>query len=527
MVKLLSLLLSLFLLQIAWWTKAAENPLSLSTTAAEEPLLLSGEPMELLDVIRLTVVHSPTIRQQQRQVTIAGAQARSQAGTFDPVFYTSLENRHQRAADPPILYTRDYGDDIESQWGIKKLFREGFTTDFSVSLLRDDRSNDDFHSPAVYNKAKVYFTLTVPLLQGRGRRSVAAIEKVAHLEKEASLLNLKHFIASTLLAAIGAYWDYKASVERRVILQQSQQRILQWKEEFEQHFGEDNKAIISHWAGVLADKRRIVAGAIEEINNSKSQLALVMGIPAEQTDNLGLPAADFIEASSLTIKNYEEARRQWIAIALEKRMDLKALELLQKAAAVSLAKTKRDKWPKLDLKLSAGYKGVTDDKATQAYFDSLNSHVLGTDTTAALVFSYPLGNNAAAGAYDLSQAIYQQRREDVQELQRNIHVQIGVNIKTLERRLQEVKEAANTILAYQEAVDDLLRTAKAQLDENKIFNLIDLEEKLTEADSNHLVPLKELAKTIAQIRFQTGTLFITNTTTTTDEIEVEALTSLP
>jgi hypothetical protein len=106
-------------------------------------------------------------------------------------------------------------------------------------------------------------------------------------------------------------------------------------------------------------------------------------------------------------------------------------------------------------------------------------------------------------------------------------VQVGVNGGMLMRRLEEAVAAEQGVQSYIPALEIQYKQASRNLLENPLvlFDLLDLEDKLTEALNNQMDSLLELAKSIAQLRHNTGTLITVNESE--KGITLNDMTSLP
>lgn len=492
---------------------------------------LSGGPLSLQQTALITLKNSPNIIMGKLGVQSARAGAQMASGEFD--IYVSVagsgnENR-------PI-----FGTDTDTQdlnFALNKGFRTGISTTVSAGITRID----DRLSPVdTTNVSHLNLNITIPLLKGRGYISAAAGETSARLQSQAAELNFYHNISNLLLNSINAYWDYKAAIENLKVQQKSEQRTQNWVdasvEGIKLRYGDVNAFFKSHEAetsrvrGYLADKRRNTAAAIEQVNSTRGALAVVMGIPSEQVPNIGEPSEGFAGDWSETLARLEQQPMQdkWVTKALEKRLDIRAAKLKQEASAVKLAKARQDVLPQLDFGLNAGRNAIELGDGYNRYVDALSSDTRGTDVGVSLTFVYPLGNNLAKGQRDLANATHNINVITTNDLMRTISVQVGVDAGALMRRLKEAVEALQAVKLYGIALEKSYSKSRDSLldDPNTIFNLMDLDEKLTEASNNLVNSLQELAKAIAKLRFQTGTL-LTAGSMDVEKLELGELSKIP
>ena len=491
---------------------------------APTPVTLSGDKISLLDAVQITIENSPEIIQQRLALDVAKATEQMNASAFD--VNASAMLYAGRTLEPVVTWERVlpddemHTDDLILRGGLSKMFRSGVIGDFSVKVARAEITNtpdfsDDFpFATTTSNKASVDFSLIVPLLKGRGAVSAAAEETSARLQREATFADLQQAVSATVLKTVEAFWDYKGAVEILVTQKLSEQRVQSWQDSLSFSLSGSERL-----SGYLADKKRIVAEAEESVNSTKSALAIAMGIPADQVDKLGAPDIEF-DPGDMGVADLTPLQIEWKQLALQNRLDLQAAKLRQQASAALLEKARRDLNPQLDLTLSAGYLGLVEGESGSDYFNSLNKNVPGPNTSAMLNFSYPLGNNLARGQVALHNALNQQSLIARNELQRGITVKIGVLAGTLQSGLESVAKTAETADFYE-------RSMKAMLDADELnsSDLFELEDKLMSAATKEIEAIRGLAKTIAEIRFDTGTLIVPGEEVS--RVQLTDLTQLP
>lgn len=509
----------------------AQSSHSIPTTADKNTnVTFSGEPISLEKAVLITLENSPLIKQQIWGVELAKAGYTMAKGQFDITtsLTASVNNNRPGPMQSAGQLVNMLGDDDSQnlQLALSKMFRTGISTTLSAGIIRnDERYPGIAGAKSTENSSALNLNLTIPLLKGSGRVSAAANETAARLTSEAGELGFHHQVSQLLLSSINAYWDYAAAVAKLKIQQGSEQRIIGWAKTVQDGIVsrysnnialavKKYEAETARFNGYLADKQRNTIAATEQVNSAKSALAIQMGIPSEQVANLGEPSEKFSANwnSILAALKQQPMMDKWTAEALEKRLDLQAAKLRLEADATKLAKARRDMLPTLNLGLNLGRNALELGDGFKPYVDSLSSEARGTRAGATLTLSYPLGNNIAKGSRDLANASYQTSLIRTNDLSRQISVQVGVNGGMLMRRLQEAVAAEQGVQSYIPALEIQYKQASRNLLENPLvmFDLLDLEDKLTEALNNQMDSLLELAKSIAQLRHNTGTLITIN-----------------
>ncbi|KHD09191.1 hypothetical protein PN36_00360 [Candidatus Thiomargarita nelsonii] len=489
---------------------------------------LSGGPLSLQQVALITLKNSPTLIQGTLGVQSAIAGAQMASSEFD--IYTSVvgTTSQGRPAFTPDTDTQNL------TFSLNKRFRTGISTTVSAGISRADNR---IISQDTTNISQLNLNITIPLLKGRGYVSAAASESSARLQSQAVELNFYHGISKLLLASTNAYWDYKAATKNLKIQQESEQRIRNWIKTAKEGIKTKNQGIklrasvgASRIRAYLLDKQRNTIAAIEQLNSTKGALAVSTGISNKQFANIGEPSEDFPYDWSGVLARLEQQPMQhkWIAKAKEKRLDIQAAKLKQEASAILLAKARRDVLPQLNFGLNATRRAYELGDGYNRYIDALSSDTRGTNTGVSLTFVYPLGNNLAKGQRDLANATYNINVIKTNDLQRTVSMQIEVNTGTLMRRLKEAVEAVKAVKLYGSTLETSYNNSRNRLLDKPhlILNLIDIEEKFTQANNNLVTSLQELAKAIAKLRYQTGTI-LTAVSMDIDELKLGDLSKLP
>ena len=539
--------LVLGLMTIPFDAALAQSSHSIPSTAdTNTNVTFSGEPISLEKAVLITLENSPLIKQQIWSVELAKAGYTMAKGQFDLTTSMTASANNNRPGPMQMggQLVNGLGDDDSQnlQLALSKMFRTGIITTLSAGIRRNDNRYSPMPGPvqSTDNSSSLNLNLTIPLLKGRGRVSAAANETAARLTSEAGELGFHHQVSQLLLSSINAYWDYRAAVAKLQIQQDSEQRIKGWVKTAEDGIvsrysnnlalaAKKYEAETARLNGYLADKQRNTIGATEQVNSAKSALVIQMGISSEQVANLGEPSEQFSTDwnSILAALKQQPMLEKWTADALEKRLDLQAAKLRLEADSAKLAKARRDMLPTLDLGFNLGRNAVELGDGFEPYVDSLTAEARGTSAGATLTLRYPLGNHIAKGSRDLANASYQTNLIRTNDLSRQISVQVGVDGGMLMRRLQEAVAADRGVQSYIPALDIQYKQASRNLLENPLvmFDLLDLEDKLTEALNNQMDSILELAKSIAQLRHNTGTLITVNGSE--KGITLNDMTSLP
>ncbi|MEK7991387.1 MAG: TolC family protein [Thiotrichaceae bacterium] len=532
--------------KISKWQVVVSTFLLLPTLGiAESKTQLSGDSLSLMDAAQITVENSPKILLQTLAVDGSKAGEQIQAGAFDWTTYATIgggqersprfEKPHQREVSTGARLDHDL---FKATAGISKLFRNGMVSNFSVNMVKTDPyltdmdPTLDFENARTINTAAVKFTLKVPFLKGAGTVSAGANEKAAQLTREAAEHNFEYFVSNTLLSTVQAYWNYKAAQVNLKVQTDSKERVTKIINRVEDVVSKQSapskyEPDLQRLHAYLSDKKRNLSTAEELLNSSRNNLATSLGIPAAQASKIGFAEEKFTDNWVDVSKRFDKQFMQdyLSGLALQNRLDLKAAELNYEAGTTKLAKARKDLLPSVDLNLTAASHGLDFGSGTDAYFSALHERTEGFDATAYLSFRYPLGNNRAKGALLAAKTGHQRSLISLNELKRKIKIQLNTSVGSLERSLQQVGDAKESVDLYKKSFLGFKGSITDDLKTEVVFQIMDTETKLINAQADYVSALFSLANTIASLRFQTGTLV--NANDDIQQISLQDVTTLP
>ncbi|MCF7971290.1 MAG: TolC family protein [Methylococcaceae bacterium] len=489
-------------------------------------VVAQDEAFNLEKISMTTLLRSPTILQQKEQVIGTEAGVDIQQGVFNPQVYA---NYGVQLSDQPIIsyerpalldltHERSYQQLLNT--GIVKQFRNGVTADFSVKVYRKDPLNGDDAARAVgldlntSNASTLAFTLNIPLLRGAWEVSNAAGEKAAKLQEQAAERDLHFIISKVLLNSISAYWDYKVADDILSIQQDSRRRTQKWLDKAEMTFvlkdpakveqmKQKYNAEINASEAYLADKYLRTVQAEQGVAQARALLGVAMGLPYADFNMIVAVAEDFpkIEREQMHL---EQLNKQWVELATHNRSDILSTELLIEADQIIVDKYQQDVLPQLDINVGAGYQGLAEGGSVGSFAGSLGSQIPGPAFSGKINFSYPIGNQTQEGLLARQQVIFRQKTIALNDLKRTISAEIDVDTSSFKRRLNEERMAKKAVSFYQPTVKELVK--RAMTSPEVTLNLLEYEDRLVAARINYILARSELAKLIAKIRFQTGTL---------------------
>lgn len=493
-------------------------------------IVYAAESYDLTRVINTTLKQAPEILQQQAVVEGTEAAIKLQTGQFDhkvlSSYKTSLNNAPIISYNQPSLLNLAYLQSYQHllQAGILKQFRNGISAEFSVNVFRKDPINGQTaaHAQGVdlttSNESSVNFQLNIPLLKGATQESAAAAENAAILEYQASQNDLSYLVSSIVLNAVNAYWDYKVAEETLAINKISEQRVQDWTDKAEQLFIKKDpshiqemkakyRAEIDAVLAYLANKHLSVISSTQLVEQAKIGLSVAMGTPYKDFDQVTVSDEKFPTFKAIKSSS-EQLNKNWVEQAIEHRADLKAIHLRQDANTVLVKKYTRDLMPQLDVSLNAGYQGLSEGSSASTFGDAVYRGVPGPNLSGQISFAYPLENNVQEGLLAKQKAVSRNTQIGMGQLERTISALIDVDVSQLTKYMAQKNIAEKAVAFYQPTVNELAE--RAMQNAPTMLSLLEYEDRLVSAKISRLQVESALAKLIAEIRFQTGTLISAN-----------------
>lgn len=450
----------------------------------------------LAQVVKATLSASPELKLAATRVEIADGALTVSRAVFDLLLTTTatasrtnpVDSMGAPAVEKDLVYTA----------GAQRLLRNGVLVTSELLLTRSLLS----HSLG-RDIADVRLGVSIPLLRDRGGASSAAAEQAAATDHEAARSGLRHTAAQQVLAAVAAYWDYRAASERLEVSRSSEARADRMVEQTRALVEADERtpADLIQLRGNAASKRVARIAAEQDLINTRTTLGLAMGLPADATAALPPPATGFpgpgggagrLDASRLVEQAYQ------------RRADLAAADQDTRSASIRLEAARSDLRPRLDLVLNTGYRATEVDDGIERFFLTVNQREPRLEGLVELRLELPLANSAARGHVVQSSATQEQRDIARDDLRRRIAAGVTLGLEAVAHAEAAMLESAEAVRLFEAGVQAVQR--KFQVSAATLFDLIQAQDALTGALLSQVQSQRDYAVAIAALRFQSGLL---------------------
>jgi len=349
-------------------------------------------------------------------------------------------------------------------------------------------------------RVEVGFDVNFPLLRGRGVESVAAPERSAEVDLQASELALRHGASLSTLNTVLSYWQLYAAQERVAVLQHSvelQTRLLDLTEQLIEGEVLPRVERARSLAG-QANAQAQLEAASRDLISARLALARAMGVDVESQDNAPLAAGPFPEAPAAEALQAIDLP-ELVAEAPDRRDDRNAALTLVESGKILSVAAQRDLKDRFDvgLSLSAGALGENS-------FGKATDRWSGPNGSLSVAYEHVIGNNSRLGRLGQTESLVRQREISAGDLERNIRISVVQTVRSLQEAVARLASAESAAEYFQQTID--AEFEKLKLGASTLIDAIVTEQQKTGSDLSVLTARQQVANLLAQLRFETGTL---------------------
>lgn len=473
---------------------------------------------DLIEVSSIAFNKNPTIKSANYSIQNAEGNFLVQKSAFD--FNLNSEAKYQN--ERYNLFTADSRNkDIDKTLinnafdisaGLQKTFRTGQTADISLKYNYNN-NNYPYNAFAQFvgafygnHTSAVNFTLTQPLLRGRGAKITTAAQDAAVLYISKSKYDFE-FANSYEIEQIGiAYWNYYTAYKSLSIYIENENRVRNVLNMTIELVKADKKpqSDLDQVNADLSNQERSTAIAKQDLYNARLNLGRAIGLMDEESQRLDIPDNDF---PTLIGSGYNETinKDALIKVAKSKRGDVKALEEAYKAIELQYLIAANNLKPQLNLSAFAFYGSASVGNGVDKSFSSFTNNE-GKDVGggAKLTFSFPLNNNLAKGNYSINKVALQNQSVINENTHRNIELNIDIAVNNLKNSVIVLEKSKEAFNFYQNAFNN--EQIKFQSGLTTLLNLMIFQERLTSSELQNLNAQQQFSNAIIILRHETGTL---------------------
>lgn len=464
---------------------------------------------------------NPNILVQQQQVLVNRGLELQAQGQFDPLVSALVtRNRDPRplrqdeiAALGALAPSTSFGhpaqvaNTISYSLGVQQPLQTGVTLGASVDVSTISDNLSQLGGVPPQTAGRIGFSLRAPLLRNAGTEATTANLSAAEAEVSAAQYDLVFSNAQTLLNTTFAYWDYLARLRRLDIARDAEIRSLRLADDTRKLIGADQvpAADIQLVLANSSDRLATRVAAEQAVAEARRVLAVQIGLPPKRLLELPPPADDFpgYEGQPLAL---ETQIGSLLDIAYARRPDLEAVKQRERAARRRVDAARSGLKPQLDFTLGVGYGTLVESRAPFAFGQVLDNNRAGPSINATLAAQLPWRNSAAEGVFLAQSALLDSILIRVKNLAETIGNNIVTDVQALVRSAQQLAQSIETTRYYRLTVDN--ERTRRQLGLVTLIDVIDVEDRLTNALAAEVLARQAYANAIAQLRFDLGTIVV-------------------
>jgi outer membrane protein TolC len=342
--------------------------------------------------------------------------------------------------------------------------------------------------------------------KGWGNDSTAAREKAAQTNYQASLMQLRHTVASVILKILDAYWDLVAAQENFAVLENSvrlQARLLSLNKGLVDA-GEKPRSDIARIRARSAEVMSELVQAALAVTQERLRMAEIVGLDVGSLQQAPRAADTFPASPQLSVLRALE-KAGLTEKAIEQRADYRAALKRQKAARTLKRAARLDMKSRKDLLFSFFYQGYDENSSVnEALGDALVEDLTGPSFAIKFDMDLPFGNNAAKGKLRQVSALWRKSRIKAINLKRNIASEVVDAQRALQEAAERVQLAAETVKYYKETGSTTLESYKAGY--LTLIDVITTDKRINDALKTLIEAHQSYAKALGRFRYATGAL---------------------
>jgi outer membrane protein len=477
------------------------NQIIVSVTTA---LLLATSPVEadtrlsLDDAIALSLKNNPDIKVAAFAPRKAEADVRQQKGAFDPVF--SLFGGYGRDKTPQAALTlgpfRRHATAEASLAG-----RLSLGTEYALRYGTTRLDGNSEISPKSSSSAYAELELRQPLLRGFGRDVNEAGIDIARGNERIADLAFRRKTEAALVTTIDAYWRLVRAHKSLAVARESLQLAEQLVQRTQARVAAGDLPTIELTqarASVAAREEAVILGEAE-VGNAND--ALARQIAVDPRDVFG---ESFVPTDEPTTEPIALQQRYLIDEALRQRAELQAARQAVTNAEVALTAARNLRRPDLSAVASAGTGGLSSDwSSAQAELarDADDQH----RWSVGVVFSMPIGNRTADGAYQKALLALDEARASLRSLELQVTEDVRSALRNLDastKRVEATRRASELAREQLTAGEKRLATGLSTA-----FEVLRLQTDLAAAQNAEIAAMIAYRTNAVRVELATGDLF--------------------
>lgn len=467
----------------------------------------------LTEVLRRALSANPNVVFQGMQVLAEEGHVQQALGAYD----TEVNLGASREAGSKPLRRQDVAtfasvglpesraeriNNSEYRAGVVRTLRSGIELDATATIQSNASTLNDASGTPRQTAAGLRFGIRMPLLRNADGVQNSTALKAREIERDASREDLLQTGSATVLAVVQAYWELAARSLRAEILRESERKANELVAEIGKLVAADQIPgaeldLAQASAGEKRANRIAEEQALQQAWNTLGRQLQADTVDDVVTAGLKMDLLPEVDADALAFADRMQRKR---VDALEKRADVRAARLREQAAHIQVLAAEDGVKPQLDFVGSLSTNGLAESTYSPS-FDVSRPYPL---LNLGLQVRMPLGNNTARGLVATRLSTHRQALVRLHEAEGNVGSALTTAASSLRRIVKRYEDTAGAVKRYETAVKN--EYVKRRLGLSTLIDVINVQDRLDNANLLLLQLRQEYASGIAQIMFEGGDL---------------------
>ncbi len=481
---------------------------SFSPVFATTPTQASDHPVSLHELLVAAMNTNLELRAKRIDPEIQRLRTQGAWGAFVPSYvagYSWTSNERPKTVQENSSVSAIFGgkndpilreDTVRAQTGFTGKLPFGLSYEAVTGVDRLRNSYNTFRSEYVASSS---LTITQPLLKDFGFRANLAEVRLQKQATIAAEYDLRTVALRIMRDVANAYFEMAFAQQNVAVKQEAVAVAENLVRENQRRLDEGKMAPID-----VTQAQSRLSEAKEELVVAKNFLAQRRNALRELTNESfnADEASDLVVDREFVRTETPVIDRDQVTAALFKHNPsyLAALELA-KADDIRLAYAQNQRWPRLDLKVSFGYNGLSRniDMAYRNYWERTQP-----SWTAGLVLNVPIHDLASKSRVAESKRRKAQTLLEIKRTEVTLLSAFDTALREISNASERVQLVQDTVRLAQSALDVELRRLSSGMTTS--FNVAQAQRDLSQARSRELATYVDLNKAVTQLYFVTGTL---------------------
>jgi outer membrane protein TolC len=458
--------------------------------------------LTLAEAIELGLSRNLGLRSERIAALLARLQVDEADATWDPVLTGRVGGGETLLPSRSTLAGADVvdADEFNFALGLEKPFRLGPTLGLD---WRTDRTftNSSFSTINPAYDTAFEISLTVPLLQGRGRQAQESLLRASQAGAESARHMLLDEAAALVLRISEAYWNLRARQDGVEVFEKSLQVAREIEEterrKLRPEIGRATKLDVTKAQAETQRRLAVLIQGQAELADASDELRrLVLPFSGDASDEIVLRAAGEPSAGAEPPPLAALVER-----ALSRRHDLRRTDAELRRLEEGVVQARDRLRLQLDLTAAVTWRGV------DGQFENAAGDTVAGDTpslSALLNLTWPFGRRVARAALRRAELELARARLDRREQVSSILIEVRSAHRRLRTAHREIVATGEEVEAARSSLDgERLRLARGS---TTVLEVARLEENLTQAELRLLEARTAAAQARVTIDRVTGTL---------------------